>query len=563
VGPDGAVWVLDWYNFIVQHNPTPNKDRGGYDAINGKGNAYVNPLRDKSRGRIWRIIPKNIDKEGKMILDKEDPDALIKALSNDNMFWRLTAQRLLVNRQNPDVLPKLYKLANSSQLDALGMAPGALHALWTIDGLADLNTETEAYDVVKGGVFHPAGAVRKAAIQILPRNTNTDEALLEAKSLFDKDPKVQMAALLYFSERNASEKIGNILYELSKKAYIAEDYWLSKSLYTAASKHVSGFIQGFIADNPGYDLESGIRYKREDFDYDDSNWETMELPQYIEAAGLDIDGIIWFRKNILLNANPTAKTGNISLGPINDSDMVYINGKLVGATEQQHQKNRNYVIPSGILKQGMNVIAVRVEDIGNNGGIYGKKQQLSLKVGSKALPLYGNWKYEVEKDFSKRHNNVFANSSIAKVFVDSNKDKTLVSRAETSDDGEITAVIRIKTIPNEMKYDLTEFDVKPGQQVELILENVDFMQHNLVIVKPGQKEKVGAAADKLAADPKGSELQYVPQMGEVLFATALVDPEQKVTLRFTAPTKAGEYPFICTFPGHWRLMQGVMRVKAN
>ncbi len=51
VGPDGNVWVADWYNFIVQHNPTPNKDSGGYDAENGDGNAYINPLRDKSAGR--------------------------------------------------------------------------------------------------------------------------------------------------------------------------------------------------------------------------------------------------------------------------------------------------------------------------------------------------------------------------------------------------------------------------------------------------------------------------------------------------------------------------------
>ena len=52
VGPDGAVWVLDWYNYIVQHNPTPP----GFK--NGKGNAYEIDLRDKSRGRIYRIYPK-------------------------------------------------------------------------------------------------------------------------------------------------------------------------------------------------------------------------------------------------------------------------------------------------------------------------------------------------------------------------------------------------------------------------------------------------------------------------------------------------------------------------
>jgi len=89
------------------------------------------------------------------------------------------------------------------------------------------------------------------------------------------------------------------------------------------------------------------------------------------------------------------------------------------------------------------------------------------------------------------------------------------------------------------------------------------MQHNLVIIKPGTTDKVGAAADKLAMDPNGAELDYVPKMGEVLFATALVDPEQTVTLRFTAPTEPGMYPFVCTFPGHWRIMQGVMKVVGS
>jgi azurin len=125
-------------------------------------------------------------------------------------------------------------------------------------------------------------------------------------------------------------------------------------------------------------------------------------------------------------------------------------------------------------------------------------------------------------------------------------------------------VITIKTIKNEMKYDLTEFVVEAGKAVELVFENTDFMQHNLVITKVGEKEKVGMAADKLAMDPDGAEKNYVPEMPEVLYATAIINPEEKVVLKFNAPTAPGDYPFICTFPGHWRIMQGVMKVvKAN
>ena len=58
VGPDGAIWVADWQNFIIQHNPTPSVVRGGYDAKTGKGGAHENDLRDHSRGRIYRVVAK-------------------------------------------------------------------------------------------------------------------------------------------------------------------------------------------------------------------------------------------------------------------------------------------------------------------------------------------------------------------------------------------------------------------------------------------------------------------------------------------------------------------------
>ena len=72
--------------------------------------------------------------------------------------------------------------------------------------------------------------------------------------------------------------------------------------------------------------------------------------------------------------------------------------------------------------------------------------------------------------------------------------------------------------------------------------------------------KVGAAADKLAADPKGAEKNYIPQMPEVIAATELVNPESRVVIRFKAPEKVGDYPYVCTFPGHWRIMNGTMKV---
>jgi azurin len=86
------------------------------------------------------------------------------------------------------------------------------------------------------------------------------------------------------------------------------------------------------------------------------------------------------------------------------------------------------------------------------------------------------------------------------------------------------------------------------------------MQHNLVIAQIGSLQTLGKEADKMARDPKGSQKNYVPEIPEVLFATKLVNPQQTVTLRFIAPSKAGDYPYVCTFPGHWSIMNGVMKV---
>src|SRR5207248_6033097 len=94
VGPDGNVWVIDWYNYIVQHNPTP----AGFKT--GKGAAYESELRDKKHGRIYRIVYEGDGKktEGKerLSLAEAAPKKLVETLKNDNLFWRRHAQRLLV-----------------------------------------------------------------------------------------------------------------------------------------------------------------------------------------------------------------------------------------------------------------------------------------------------------------------------------------------------------------------------------------------------------------------------------------------------------------------------------
>ncbi len=102
--------------------------------------------------------------------------------------------------------------------------------------------------------------------------------------------------------------------------------------------------------------------------------------------------------------------------------------------------------------------------------------------------------------------------------------------------------------------------MEAGKPVRIIFENADLLQHNLLLLKPGTLDDVGHLADAMAADPQAPVRHYVPDTPNVLFSTKMLDPNTTETLTFTAPAEPGDYPYVCTFPGHWRTMRGVMRV---
>ena len=118
-------------------------------------------------------------------------------------------------------------------------------------------------------------------------------------------------------------------------------------------------------------------------------------------------------------------------------------------------------------------------------------------------------------------------------------------------------VITIGTKPG-LKFDLSEVQVKAGSRIKWVFNNNDDMLHNCVIVRPNTSNAVGEAAIKLGL--KGSEMNYVPKLSNVLFHTNILQPESSETLYFNAPTEPGNYEFVCTFPGHHTLMLGKLKV---
>ncbi len=210
IGPDGAVWFIDWYNYIVQHNPTPK----GFET--GKGNAYETDLRDKKHGRIYRVVPTTTaaTTSGDVLhafssLAEASNTELVKTLTHPSMMWRLQAQRLLVERSADDVFTPLLALVSDQSVDDVGLNVGAIHALHTLQGLGylKLNKATKSYgqelNSLKLALKHPSAGVRRNALAVLPHN---QEALsLLGTSLKDSDYQVQLQAVLTLADMPVAE----------------------------------------------------------------------------------------------------------------------------------------------------------------------------------------------------------------------------------------------------------------------------------------------------------------------------------------------------------------------
>ncbi len=248
VGPDGNMWVLDWYNYIVQHNPTPK----GFET--GKGKAYESDLRDKKHGRVYRVVyqgtqeptndsAKTAEEIAARGLAKASLAELVQTLSHPTMRWRLIAQRLLIEQADKDsaTVDRLLELVSEQQVDSVGIAAGAMHGLWTLQGMGQIDeANPKVWSVVTKALSSSVPGVRRAAIQVLPPTEQSGRSLVQANTTSDADLQVRLAALLQLS--NISEaKSGPIANTLSQveETTLADpcllDAWTSAAAANARS----------------------------------------------------------------------------------------------------------------------------------------------------------------------------------------------------------------------------------------------------------------------------------------------------------------------------------------
>ena len=255
VGPEGAVWIIDWYNLIIQHNPTPP----GYE--NGPGNAYEIDLRDRAHSRIYRLIHEDMNADLSMNLSDATDAQLIEALQSTNKLWRTMAQRLIVEGGKTDLIPELLTLVRNERIDQIGLNVGAIHAIWTLEGLGVINQDhKEVMATLYDAIYHPSTGVRRAAVMVLPKDDMLLTHLLDAGflpeptvpdsmsytvgySLMDAaNAQLRLVSLLALADMPESELAGKTAaYAFSVQENL-EDPHIRTALTVAGMQHNESFL---------------------------------------------------------------------------------------------------------------------------------------------------------------------------------------------------------------------------------------------------------------------------------------------------------------------------------
>ena len=120
--------------------------------------------------------------------------------------------------------------------------------------------------------------------------------------------------------------------------------------------------------------------------------------------------------------------------------------------------------------------------------------------------------------------------------------------------------IKIGTLHGQLRFDPEIIVVKKGADINLVFENQDEMIHNLLIAKGDSKQIDKLAEKALALKEKGLDMGFIPKDDSIIASIGLVQPGEKAKVSFKAPNLNGDYPYVCTFPGHSLSMRGIMKV---
>ena len=220
VGPDGALYVVDYYRKYVEHpDYVPEDLEGHFDLRAGAG-----------RGRIYRVVPEKGEADETPDLQAAESRRLVEALSHANMWWRITAQRLLVERQDQSVVPVLREHAVSAD-----RPESRIHALRTLDGLGGLDADLTAQALGDGDAKVREHAIRLSEQFDSPRLVKRLLDLVE-----DPDRRVQFQLACTLALLPETQSFGPLTRLLARHP---EDRWLQIAVLTSASENAGRWLR--------------------------------------------------------------------------------------------------------------------------------------------------------------------------------------------------------------------------------------------------------------------------------------------------------------------------------
>lgn len=575
IGPDGALYVLDYYNPIV-----------GHTTYNFRDPRYI-----KTYGRIWRITAKDRPLAWQPKIHGSEVEPLLEILEDEaNYRWRYFARQELQQRKPEAVLSALRKW-----IDRTSDERTLCEALWVSQGLNHVDLpllrrllKAESHDARTAAVrvlrYWQSEMSEEEALALLeaavtdPSQRVRLEGLIASAWFVDSRQAIGVAAKVLEQERDAG-------FELATQDTLT---WLAKRVNpvpTAVERYLlphledadllTGVVDDFVAEEilkraglPSVKHREALEQLGKSAGRTglDELLARLEVPADIDPAALPVlvsrllgwdDSEFQPRVERIRALASTSKDASVrshagallmrmgEIEPLPGKATVSQRLDFLGAARLAGRGNTPEALADSII------------------ALLDENQPSSVRLAAAAaIPLFPTRDVDNLKllaDTAER----CAESDLRVSFAALEAMKRVPASVWPSDyDNKTLSRVRIVATPN-LRFKPDHFTVKAGSAVELTFYNPDNLYHNLVVVEAGALDRVGLAADLMAGDPEGLDKHYVPDDPGVLHWTPqlTIGSARTHVLRFYAPEKAGDYPYICTFPGHWRAMRGVMQVE--